>query len=245
MLVVLQKNGKHTHTTLLPARTPTPSPGAWPRALCANGCRRPVGNAAHPDQWNASSVLLNQPGTHARQGNSSSARRSVLLASSSSSPVPRRSKGTPMATSLAPPRPCSSLGPATPLGRPESATPLLSSVAPLLPWRLLPFSPWPAPQALAPPPMGTRSRSLLGRVPLEQPLPAGAFPPIATMPPPGRHFSPNAGAWELCPLCQKNAELEHTSLLPSMFVRGSSPHGASLLCSFPWCGPPCSAMAAP
>jgi hypothetical protein len=93
--------------------------------------------------------------------------------------------------------------------------------------------------------LGTHGRSLLGRVPLEQALLVGAFPPMAVTPPIGRHSSPNAGAWELCPLCQKNAELKHTSLLPSMSVSGSSPHGASHLCFFPWCGPPCSAMAAP
>jgi hypothetical protein len=41
---------------------PLPAPGQWlATKSCTNGCSRPVRNAAHPDQWNASSVLLNQP----------------------------------------------------------------------------------------------------------------------------------------------------------------------------------------
>jgi hypothetical protein len=75
--------------------------------------------------------------------------------------------------------------------------------------------------------LSARARDLPSR---RSPWPArapAAFPPASSSFPLGNPtwppFSPSAGAWELCPLCPENAELEHNSLLPSMSVRGSSP----------------------
>jgi hypothetical protein len=94
----------------------------WPLGLgtawLASGWRPP-----HPDQWSANVFTLNQPAARvvlllplflsaeAFPGISLSPSRHHKPAhSASSSLIPRRSKGAPMATSVAPSRPCSLLG---------------------------------------------------------------------------------------------------------------------------------------